>query len=58
MEERSLIIVIEECGDVVDRLMLNDDQVRLLEWLIGNQWLNLECKNFQIMDKTSTPIIL
>lgn len=58
MDDRTLVIVSDDCGDISTRLMLNDDQVRFLNWLLDMGWLNADYKNFQIVDKSETPIIM
>ena len=58
MEKRSLVIIVDDCGGVEYRLLLTDDQIRLVNWLIDRGYINRDCHNFEVLNEKEPPITI
>ncbi len=50
---RTMVVVLDDDGDLVNRLLLTDEQLRLLKWLRDNDYIY---GNFQVLDSEQAPI--
>lgn len=56
--DRILVAIIDEDGDIVNKLLLTEDQMRLVDWLMENEYINRACHNFQAIADTDIPITI
>lgn len=56
-KNRTMVAVLDEDGDLSARLLLTDDQIRLLEWLKDNEHID-RYSNFQILYNEIKPIAI
>lgn len=57
-EKRTLAIVLDSYGEIVHRVLLTDDQIKFLEWLETNGYIDREIYNFQVMPNEEQPEII